>query len=299
MTAECPFCARKSPVYFRTRDLNRRISEELFDYYRCPGCGLIFLSPIPTDLGKYYPANYYYGTSPPSLSELAVAARKWEGYKIEIVRRFVPSGRLLEIGPGGGGFAYLAKDAGYATEVIEMDAGSCQYLRDVVGVGVRHSDDATSVLNGDTSGTYDVIALWHVIEHLSDPLAIIDAAVARLSPGGILVVAAPNPSSFQFRLLGRYWTHVDAPRHVMLIPLKTLLRRGAALGLKPVLVTTSDEGAIGWNRFGWEESLFMLTTRWRRNLLRKIGTGLTSVFAPVERGGLRGSAYTVVLQKDR
>ena len=285
-------------MYFRTRDLNRRVSEETFDYYRCPGCGLIFLSPVPADLGKYYQADYYHGASPPALSDLAAAARKWEGYKIGIVRRFAPDGRLLEIGPGSGGFAYLAKESGYETEVIEMDEGSCQYLRDVVGVSVIQSNDAAAAMNDGGLGPYDVIALWHVIEHLSDPLATIDAAAARLSPGGILAVAAPNPASFQFRLLGRHWTHVDAPRHVMLIPLETLLRRGEARGLKPVLVTTSDEGAVYWNRFGWEESLFNLTTRWRRNLLRKIGAGLTSLFSPLERGGLRGSAYTVVFQKD-
>src|SRR5947208_13916933 len=65
----CRFCGRAATLRLRTRDWNRRLSEVTFHYYRCSGCDLTFLSPVPTDLGRYYPADYY--PMPASLTDLA------------------------------------------------------------------------------------------------------------------------------------------------------------------------------------------------------------------------------------
>jgi 2-polyprenyl-3-methyl-5-hydroxy-6-metoxy-1,4-benzoquinol methylase len=289
----CPFCQRESSLHFRTKDRNRLISEEVFHYYRCPGCGLIFLSPMPEDLGRYYPPDYH--AESVTLEQIEAAATH-EQYKIELVQRFVKGGRLLEIGPSVGGFCYVAKRAGFEVEAIEMDEQCCRFLEESVGIRAIHSSDTKGALL--ESGPYDVIALWHVIEHLPDPFETFEVAAARLKPGGILVIAAPNPASFQFRFLRRYWTHVDAPRHVFLIPSERLVERGHELELEPVLVTTTDEGGVGWNKFGWEQSLFNLTrSSGPRHFLRRVGTRLTALAGPFERRDLSGSAYTIVLRK--
>ncbi len=293
MKVSCPFCQRKSGLFFKTKDRNRRASEENFHYYRCPGCGLIFLSPIPNNLGEFYTADYY--PISPTLEQLEAGARQ-ERYKVDLIRQFVPGGNLLEIGPAVGAFALSAKQSGFEVEAIEMDAGCCRVLEEVVGVRAINTNDTKGALS--VSGPYNVIALWQVIEHLPDPLETLEAAAARLKPGGVLAIAAPNPAAFQFRVLGRYWTHVDAPRHVFLIPAQTLIERGQRLGLVPVAVTTSDEGAMGWNQFGWEESLVNLTTRARpRRWLRRLGARLTAFFFSVERRGLLGSSYTIIFRK--
>lgn len=295
MTAYCAYCKEESALYFRTRDLNRGLSEEAFDYFRCPACELIFLSPIPANLGHYYPQSYY--TLPQSVADLAAAARP-EQYKVEIVRRFMPGGRLLEIGPGSGGFACLAKQAGYEVEAIEMDARVCRYLTDVIGVRAINSADVCAALK--TTEPYHAITMWHNIEHLPNPLEAFAAAVDRLLPGGILVIAAPNPAAFQFKMLGRFWTHVDAPRHLYLIPLQLLTRRATELGLKTVWTTTDDSGGRGWNTFGWQESLYNLAPKIRgRRFVRKIGSAIVSLLGPIERRELKGSAYTIVFQKGR
>ena len=103
-------CRQAAQLHFRTRDFNRRLSRETFEYFRCPGCGVIFLSPVPANLGQYYPATYY--TLPKTGAELGRLFAP-ERYKLEIVQRFVQRGKLLEIGPAIGGFAYLAKEAGF------------------------------------------------------------------------------------------------------------------------------------------------------------------------------------------
>ncbi len=72
-----------------------------------------------------------------------------------------------------------------------------------------------------------------------------------------MVIASVNPEAFQFRILGRYWLHLDAPRHVMLIPMKLLAEKLEFLGMEAELITTTDQGSIGWNAFGWELSLLI------------------------------------------
>src|SRR6266853_2928772 len=104
MSAACPNCCQESALSFRTRDYNRHVSTECFDYYDCATCGLIFLHPVPTDLGKHYPSDYY--TIPTSVEALARAVPAVR-YKIEILKQFVRSGRLLEIGQACGDFAFL------------------------------------------------------------------------------------------------------------------------------------------------------------------------------------------------
>jgi 2-polyprenyl-3-methyl-5-hydroxy-6-metoxy-1,4-benzoquinol methylase len=290
----CPVCGSIAQLLFRIRDVNRRLSDETFTYHRCPSCELIFLAPVPSDLGLYYPSDYY-GTRP-SLEDLADAAAVLEGYKLELVRRFVAGGRLLDIGPGLGGFACLAKRAGFDVEVIEMDAMCCSFLSEVAGIRAINSAAVAPALQDE--GGYDVITLWHVIEHLPDPWETLAAASSHLQAGGIIVIAAPNPDALQFRLLKRRWAHLDAPRHLFLIPLPSLLRRAHSLGLVPAFRTTTDEGGINWNAFGWRESLGNMTPRATlRPLARAVASGLTHVAAPLERTGLRGSTYTVVLRR--
>jgi hypothetical protein len=280
-------------VAFRARDLNRRLSAERFTYHRCRGCGLVFLSPLPPNLAACYPEDYYGAT--PTLQALAVGAEA-ERFKIEIVKRFVGTGRLLEIGPALGGFAYLAKAEGFEVEAVEMDARCCAFLSRVVGIKAIHSRDECAALKGVRP--VDVVALWHVIEHLKDPWGMLEAAVHTLLPGGILVIAAPNPSALQFRILGRSWAHVDAPRHVNLIPAPLLIDRVRALGVLPVLRTTTDPGSLSWNRFGWEVSLSnAFEGAHAKRVGGRIGRFIARTVKAIERVEGMGSAYTVVFRK--
>src|SRR3990172_3397793 len=219
MLARCPLCGMPSPLALQTRDYNRRLSAETFCYHRCSACELIFLSPVPADLGVYYPDEYY--EVPSSRTELTFRAEV-ERWKLDLVQRFVRRGRLLEIGPAYGLFAYLAKQAGFEVETIERDARCCRFLEEVAEVKAINSGDVCSVLQ--TIEPCTVITLWQVIEHLPDPWEVLVAASEQLVPGGILVVATPNPDAFQFKILRRFWAHVDAPRHLELIPVSLLTR---------------------------------------------------------------------------
>lgn len=295
MTAVCPICKKEASLYFRVKDYNRRITSETFDYYRCSSCRYIFLAPIPTNLSKYYPSDYY--PIPSSINELEKTA-ECDRYKVDIVKQFASGRRILEIGPAYGSFLYLTKQAGFVAEAIEMDANCCKFIRETIGAKVIQSNDPSEALKG--AAKYNVIALWHVIEHLPDPWKTLESISTALHPGGILVIAAPNPESLQFRILGRYWPHVDAPRHLHLIPLSLLTKQMLSLGLKPLWSTTRDKGTLGWNAFGWINFFSNMTN------LRYIKTGLnisgkitSMLLSPLERKDGLGSAYTVAFQKEK
>jgi len=291
----CPNCSQLSRLLFRAKDYNRQLSDEVFDYYRCDSCGLIFLSPIPADLGSYYPTNYY--DVPQSEAELAATAEKLQQWKLDLVTRFARKGRLLEIGPAYGLFAYLAKRTGFDVTAIEMDSRCCSFLRETVGVNVVESSDMVARMK--ELPLFDVIVLWQVIEHLADPWPVLTAAAERLAPNGILVLDTPNPQAFQFWVLGHRWTHVDAPRHVTLIPALLLVDHMTKSGLRPVLLTAANTGANGFNGFGWSFSLKnFFTNATAGAVVHFMGRVLAKLLIPIERTGWRGSTYTAVFRKE-
>lgn len=293
MTATCPLCGKDASFLFRTKDYNRRVTREDFHYYLCGSCNLIFLWPVPNDLNLYYADQYH--VIPSSLAQLSSGAGS-ERYKIDMVKQLVPSGRLLEIGPGCGGFANIAKQEGFEVEAIEMDAACCRFLEEVVGIPVIHSADVPRALA--SASPCDAIALWHVIEHLPDPWSTLSVAAEKLLPGGILIVAAPNPDSWQFHVTGRYWPHIDAPRHLVLIPLTLLAERAHSAGLETILTTTTDEGSLFWNRFGWQTVLSnRVSNRYAKTVMHFAGGALGWMLRPIEGVDGRGSAYTAIFRK--
>ena len=291
-TQHTPGCTGTEKDSFRITDLNHRIATREFRYLHCHQCGLYRLEDVPENLGDYYPDEYY---ELPTLGQLAKVAAA-DPFKITTVQRFISRGRLLEIGPAYGTFAYQAKEAGFEVDVIEMDARCCDYLNRVVGVNAVCSSAPHVAMQGMRK--HDVIALWHVIEHLPDPWVLLREAATNLAPGGILVIAAPNPDAWQFRVMGKAWPHLDAPRHLYLIPQSALTNYAGILGLTRLHCSTTDSDAKSWNRFGWQRLLMNAvrskSLQWVAYIL---GYMFSIVVSPIESHELNGSAYTLVFRK--
>jgi 2-polyprenyl-3-methyl-5-hydroxy-6-metoxy-1,4-benzoquinol methylase len=283
----CPLCAEEASAAFSVGDRNRGIASQPFDYWRCSACQTYFLAPVPIDLARYYPPDYH---GFPTRSELARVVR-WEKPKLKLLRGTVRSGRLLEIGPGIGAFARAAVLAGFDVTTIEMDARCCEYIESVVGARAICSDRPEQALS--SLSPFDVIAMWHVIEHLVDPWGVLEQVARALAPGGALLVAMPNPQSLQFRLLGRYWCHIDAPRHLYLIPAATLIRKAEVLGLHHVMTTSSDLSGRRWDRFGWEYAIRRHPARHPRTRATwAASVAATAAMTPLEARKLAGTTYT-------
>jgi 2-polyprenyl-3-methyl-5-hydroxy-6-metoxy-1,4-benzoquinol methylase len=294
MTAEetrCNQCGNAATLAFVAKDLNRRLTDEQFPYYRCSNCGLVFLHPVPANLGRYYPSNYH--DIPRSLDEL-LQRRRGESYKLEALAR-VSGKRLLEIGPSFGAFAALARQAGFDVQTIEMDEQCCRFIREVVGVPAEHTGDVAAALQ--RTGRYDVIAMWHSLEHLPNPWDVLDELPRHLEPGGALLFATPNPESLQFRFFGRRWVHLDAPRHVNLIPHGVLEARLARAGMRRAYFTTEDSGAQECNLLGWIASSRTKLPRWERSRLASAAWKLAIPPSRLLERGRYGAAYTMGFTK--
>lgn len=291
--ATCPSCGDPASRLYRVGDLNRAVSEQQFQYFRCGRCRYVFLRPVPEDLAFYYPSDYH--ALPVDTRDIATAAAL-ERYKIEMVTSLVPAGNLVEVGPGRGNFCYLAREAGFRVSAIEQSEACRAFLLRALDVPAYATLEA--FLAQPAERMPDVIAMWHVIEHLDDPWGFLQRAVACLRPGGIIVVATPNPESLQFRLFGRRWAHLDAPRHTNLVPMALLDHKLAQAGLRQRLLTTLDEGSLGWNGFGWAFSCAnFFRARTARRAARLIGRILGTLATPFDRAENAGAAYTAIYQK--
>lgn len=294
LTATCAQCGAAAPLLFEARDWNRQVTDESFNYYRCRGCGVVFLHPVPEDLSRYYPGDYH--DIPHSRGDV-LRGRHHEAFKLEAIGGLGNGRRLFEIGPSYGRFAVLAQDAGFGVKAMEMDPACCAFLKDVLEIPVHPTRDVGAALHA--AGRFHVIALWHSLEHLRDPWTVIDALPDHLEGGGLLAIATPNPLSFQFRFFGRRWVHLDAPRHVSLIPPAVLESRLLRRRLRRLHFSSRDAGARDCNLLGWLASPKSLIPQWmQRRPLSSIGWRLSRLLAKLDERDPYDSAYTVVFRKE-
>jgi 2-polyprenyl-3-methyl-5-hydroxy-6-metoxy-1,4-benzoquinol methylase len=288
----CRLCGAPTDAHLTATDRNREVDDRAFAYDRCRSCATVQLREIPADIERYYPQDYHGVPTPADLRERA----RSEQHKVDLLREHVAPGRLVEVGPSFGAFAYAAKEAGFAVTGIEMDSTCCAYLRDVVGVEAIQSTAPQDVLPAQEPSR--VIAMYHVLEHVPRPLEVVDAAAARLEPGGVLAIALPNPDSLQFRRLGARWAHLDAPRHLYLIPSRTLTAHARRAGLEPLAVTTTDPFGLHCNSWGWEYAMRRHPARRPSHISTVLAArALALALAPVERSGMRGCAYTALFRR--
>ena len=143
---------------------------------------MTFLDPRPEDNSPYYRGGYQ--PIPKSLSQLRVMAKK-EAYRLELILKYKQQGRLLEVGPWIGLFSCNAKDAGFDVTAIEMNGACVDFLNSVVGVEAIQSSDPAATMSA-MEKKFDVIVLWHSLEHLPDPWFVLQSAAKRLAPGNLV-----------------------------------------------------------------------------------------------------------------
>lgn len=297
-TAACPFCGEAGTRVFDAWDRNRETTQERFVYARCGRCGTVFLVDPPPDLGRYYAEDYYQFDSDGEPAWKTDEARLLAAsYRVGLLRSHTETGRLIEIGSGTGAFAWAAQSAGYEVSAIEMSERCCRYLREREGIDAICSDRPLDAIASLSPAR--VVALWHVLEHLSNPAEVLRRVAEKVEPGGVLAIAVPNPRSLQFRVLRSRWAHLDAPRHLCLIPPAALIGKGRDLGMTCVALSTNDPDGLECNFFGWVSALRRSpavgpTPDLVSHTARAIERGL----APLERTGDRGSAVTILLRKE-
>jgi 2-polyprenyl-3-methyl-5-hydroxy-6-metoxy-1,4-benzoquinol methylase len=243
----CPLCrADNTELLFIGRDRNLKRPGH-FPVVRCRQCGLIYTNPRPTIerlFAEFYTADYapyqviladahgetsffirvkrylkqttlitHYGY----VSRARSRPRFWEKALTWPLRnsfpdipRFIPGGRLLEVGCASGYFLAMLRDLGWDVCGVEPNMCAAQRARDA-GLDVR---TGTLEQIAFPNCSFDVVIMMHVLEHVPDPLATLAEVMRILKPGGMLIVAVPNCASLSARLFGERWSGWDLPRHL-------------------------------------------------------------------------------------
>jgi 2-polyprenyl-3-methyl-5-hydroxy-6-metoxy-1,4-benzoquinol methylase len=207
----------------------------------------MFLHPIPADLRPFYRGGYQ--PIPKDLAGLREIASA-ERYRMDSILSYKSRGSLLEIGPWIGIFSCNAKDAGFDVSAIEIDPDCVEFLNNVVGVEAIQSSDPAAAMKA-LGRKFDVIALWHSLEHLPDPWIVLQTAAEHLAPQGILLVAVPNIESYDFAVLQAKWVHLDAPRHLFFYTASWLEKICRTNGLRTIEISTSDHLGQLLSRNAW------------------------------------------------
>lgn len=185
----------------------------------CADCRLIRLYPWPhpRDIKQYYPDNYWFDPSAGTADRLADAWRRFVlRDHVNFVERALADsglrGPVLDVGCGGGLFLReLNLPPGHAIGLdFSIDAARVAWTTN--GVPVACGALPRSPFR---RASFAAVTMFHVLEHLYDPAAYLEAAHRLLMPGGRLIVQVPNAACWQFLLFGEAWNGLDIPRHLI------------------------------------------------------------------------------------
>ena len=193
---------------------------------RCQECGLGVLDPHPDqwELSDLYQTHYLEDLYGVGFEVGSVEMKKrlsQETHRIRFFRYAKRSGRLLDIGCGMGYFLAACRNWGYEVEGMDISEDSATYVRKhlniTVSVGTVEEIDYPPA-------SFDVITMWHFLEHARDPRVYLGKAHKWLKPSGLLVVDVPNYTSTDARYAWENWKGWHLPFHLYHFTPETLCR---------------------------------------------------------------------------
>lgn len=210
----CP-CCNGTNRHGSTTVVDHMVSQEAFEVSFCTQCGCGITSPRPDEIGPYYESPSYTSHQDQSAGLFGtlygwartLAARQ----KLGLIRQVskLRKGSLLDYGCGVGVFTARAERAGWSVSGIELSDAA----RAKANEKLRSGDVVKSREELNEYTTYDVVTLFHVLEHLDDPAETLRWIRAKLNSGGALIIAVPNYESPDAKHYGRFWAAWDVPIH--------------------------------------------------------------------------------------
>jgi SAM-dependent methyltransferase len=251
----CAICGAHGGPRIRT-GVRDYVTGDEFRLVQCERCGFAMTVPVPPSLDRYYPPRYR------RFNKLAAAVLRrlylrrvagWRG-------RLPGPGLALEVGSGTGWMLGALRERGWRAIGSERAVGAAAAARAIA---------RTPVFVGDLAAVrdapfLDLVLMFHVLEHLADPVAALRAAASRLRPGGVLVLGLPNIASWQARTAGARWIHLDVPRHLCHFSPDSIERALTASGLRLVHIDfrSPEHDPLGWvqaalDRLGFEPGILL------------------------------------------
>ena len=189
------------------------LSQETFELRETEIAGVFKTLPVPSDLTPYYNSKNYISHHQDTGSLKEKFYKYLQGfnlkYKKNIVSKFVKKdSRILDYGCGAGEFLkYIEKD--YQTLGFEPNESARNSATNKLT-----TTNIISSIDAIQNQTLDAITLWHVFEHIENQDEVLNQFHQKLKQGGILIIAVPNPDSFDAKHYGKFWAAYDVPRHI-------------------------------------------------------------------------------------
>lgn len=228
---QCPVCKSKDHhQVLNARDFT--VSKEMFLIHECGSCGFRFTNPIPdqASIGKYYQSEEYISHSNTSKGFINTIYQWVRNYTLKskrnLVKRFsqLPSGSLLDIGAGTGDFLNEMRSSGWSVMGLEPDDKARQLIQSRFNVEAKTPE----MLFELEDAKFDVVTMWHVLEHVHQLDEYLAKIHSILKPSGKFLVAVPNFNSLDAEKYGAFWAAYDVPRHLYHFhekSMRTLLER--------------------------------------------------------------------------
>lgn len=211
----CPIC---NSTQFNTSISGKDyfLSGETFSIVRCESCGFRFTNPRPDaeELSQYYQSSDYISHSDARkgiFNNIYQWIRKYTlSKKHNLIATHSTKGKLLDIGCATGHFLYLMKKKGWETYGIEPDKKTRDSAIEAYKLNVFTEEE----LDTFEKEFFDVITMWHVLEHVSQLNKRIAQLKRLLKKDGVIFIAVPNCSSYDAEKYGVFWAGYDLPRHL-------------------------------------------------------------------------------------
>lgn len=192
------------------------LTQEEFELFQCDHCGLVFTVPRPTPevIGNYYKSDEYYSHQQNSKGFIPKIYERVKSInlrgKVAMATSDMVKGRLLDIGCGVGDFLLQIKKLGWEVMGIEPSEQAANIAQSRLGFTPLIPTDYEKL----PDQSFDVITMWHVLEHVDDLKSQTKELKRLLRPGGRLVIALPNYQSFDCQYYNDKWAAWDVPRHL-------------------------------------------------------------------------------------
>jgi len=213
--SKCPLC--KSGLFLNALEVkDHAVSKELFIVCKCTNCKVQFTNPRPQPdhIGRYYdfPEYYSHDDSAKNLTQLIYQSIRKIAIKqkVALINSLVlEKGELLDYGCGTGEFLNQAKIEGWNVSGCEPNEKARKLASQKISKKI-----SSELHDLDSNQQFDVITLFHVLEHVHKLRKTVKSLLITLKPNGYLLIAIPNPESYDAKRYGDAWAGWDVPRHL-------------------------------------------------------------------------------------